>query len=123
MAASGRELPVAIGRNRPSAGFVSFQMKRQIKAVIVDDETMLIEGRKLVGTDAVADVLRSALQSDPNFILVIAPTKNAYYKGIGTVIYASQRVGVPVENLRYTTEEGDVVRFDELRARNPTPSM
>ena len=81
---------------------------------------LLINGSKLVGTDAVADVLRSALQSDPNFTLVIEPMKNEYYKGTGTVIYASQRVGVPIENLRYTMEDGDVVTFDELRERNTT---
>jgi hypothetical protein len=95
-------------------------MNNQIKAVIMDPETILIDGRKLVGTDEVADVLRSALQSDPNFTLVIEPVKNEYYKGTGTVIYASQRVGVPVENLRYTMEDGDVVTFDELRERNAT---
>jgi len=32
------------------------------------------------------------------------------------VIYASEYVGFPVANLRYTMEEGEVVRFDELRA-------
>jgi hypothetical protein len=91
-----------------------------MKAVIIDPETISIDGRKLIGTDEVADVLRSALQSDPNFTLVIEPMKSEYYKGTGTVIYASQRVGVPVENLRYTTEDGDVVTFDELRERNAT---
>ena len=66
--------------------------------------------------------LGSALQSDPNFILVVEPTKNEYYKGIGTVIYASQRVGMPAGNLRYMTEDGKVVTFDELRTRNSMPS-
>lgn len=98
-------------------------MDNQIKAVIVDDDTILIDGRKLVGQDALAEALRSALRSDPNFILVIEPTKNTHYKGTGKVIYASQRVGVPVENLRYTTEDGDVVTFEELRTRNPAPSV
>lgn len=98
-------------------------MNNQIKAVIVDDETILIDGRRLVEKDEVAETLRSALQSNPNFILVIEPTKNEYYKGTGKLIYASQRVGVPVENLRYTMEGGEVVTFDELRARNPTPPV
>jgi hypothetical protein len=53
---------------------------------------------------------------------VIEP-KDGCYKGIGKVIHASQRVGVPVENLRYTTGDGEVVTFDELRARNATPSV
>lgn len=82
----------------------------------------MIDGRKLVEKDEVAEALRSALQSNPNFILVIEP-KNEYYKGMGKVIYASPRVGVPVENLRYTMEGGEVVTFDELRARNPIPPV
>ena len=96
-------------------------MDNHIKAVIVDDETIVFDGRKLLEQDALADALRSALQSDPNFILVIAPTQAGYYKATGKVIYASQRAGVPVENLRYTMEDGEVVSFDELRARNPAP--
>jgi biopolymer transport protein ExbD len=98
-------------------------MDNPIKAVIVDDDTVVIDGCKLVKTDEIADALRSALQSDPNIILVIEPTKNEYYRGIGKVIYASQHVGMPVENLRYTNEDGEVLTFDELRARNPTPSV
>ncbi|MFC5461158.1 hypothetical protein [Massilia niabensis] len=98
-------------------------MDNQLKAVILDDETILLDGRKLVEQDELADALRLALQRDPNLILVIEPAKNEYYKGTGKVIYASQRVGVPVENLRFTTEDGDVVTFDELRARNPAPPV
>ena len=94
------------------------RMDNQIKAVIVDDETISIDGRTLLDRDALVDALGSALQRDPGVILVIAPQKNEYYKGIGKVIYASQYVGFPVENLRYTMEDGDVVSFDELRARS-----
>ena len=94
-------------------------MDNHIKAVIVDDETILFDGRQLVEQDALDDALRSALQNDPNFILVIAPTQHGYYKATGKVIYASRRAGVPVENLRFTMENGEVVTFDELRARNP----
>jgi hypothetical protein len=102
--------PIAIGQKE--------MMGNQIKAVIVDDETISIDGRTLLDRDALVDALRSALQRDPAVILVIAPQKNEYYKGIGQVIYASQHVGFPVENLRYTMEDGDVVSFDELRARS-----
>ena len=98
-------------------------MNHQIKVIIVDDETVLIDGREIVERDEVAAALMSALKRDPNFILVIEPTKNSSYKGTGKVIYASQRVGVPVENLRYTMEHGDVVTFDELRARTPMPPV
>lgn len=93
-------------------------MGNQITAVIVDDETIFIDGRTVLDRDALVDALGSALQRDPGVILVIAPQKNEYYKGIGKVIYASQYVGFPVENLRYTMEEGEVVSFDELRARS-----
>ena len=39
------------------------------------------------------------------------------------MIYACQYVGFPVENLRYTMEDGDVVSLDELRARSAAPDM
>ena len=93
-------------------------MNNQISAVVVDEMTILIGGRTLVGMDEVADALASALQNDPNFILLIESRPTEYYKGIGTVIYASQRVGVPVENIRWTTDDGDVVSFGELKDRN-----
>jgi hypothetical protein len=62
--------------------------------------------------------------ADPNFTLIIRQAASSgHYKGIGTVIYASQRVGVPVENLRWQMEDGEVVTFDESKARNPTPPV
>jgi len=53
---------------------------------------------------------------------VIEPLQQAYFKGIGKVIYASQFAGVPVGSLRYMTQEGEVLSFDELRARGPAQS-
>ena len=94
-------------------------MDNQIRAVILDNETILIDERKLVGNEALAEALKSALQRDPDFILVIAPLRSDYYKGIGKVLYTSHRVGVLLENLRYAMENGEVVTFDELRARTP----
>jgi len=94
-------------------------MDNHIKAVIPDNETILIDDRKLVEIEELAEVLKSALQKDPNLVLVIAPMRSDYYKGIGKVLYASHRVGVPLENLRYAMENGEVVTFDELRARTP----
>ncbi|VXB29939.1 hypothetical protein [Massilia sp. 9I] len=98
-------------------------MNRLISAVVVDDTTIVIDGRRLIGMDEVADALASALHSDPNFILLIESRPAEHYKGIGTVIYASQRVGVPVENLRWTTDDGDVVSFGELKDRHPSSRM
>jgi hypothetical protein len=97
-------------------------MTNQITAVILDDETISIDGQVLADNAALIDALRSALQRDPHVIVVIEATKSDYYRGIGKVIYGSQRVGVPVENLRYTSEDGHVVSFDELRARHPAPT-
>ena len=97
-------------------------MDNQIKAVIVDDETISIDGRILVEQGALVDALTSALQNNPDVVLVIEPMRHDYYKGIGKVIYASQHVGFPVANLRFTTEGGEVVTFDELQKRNPAPS-
>lgn len=95
-------------------------MNNQITAAVLDDTTILLDGRKHVGMDEVANALASALESDPNFTLVIESTPSEHYRGIGTVIYASQRVGVPVENLRWTMDDGAVVSFEELKARNAT---
>jgi hypothetical protein len=94
-------------------------MDNPVKAVILDDETVVIDGRTLVGQEDIAEALRSALQRDPDFILVIEPMENAHYKGIGKVLYTSQRIGVPLGNVRYTTENGEVVTLDALRARGP----
>lgn len=96
-------------------------MSNQIRVVILDDETISIDGRRLLERAELEDAFRSAVQEDPDVILVIEPLKNAYYKGIGRAIYASQFVGVPVENLRYTMEDGEVLTFAELRARSPMP--
>ena len=97
-------------------------MRTQITALILDDDTISIDGRTLAGKNDVADAIGAALQRDPDVILVIEPTQSAYYKGVGTVVYASQRVGMPVENLRYMTEDREVITFDALRTRNPTTS-
>jgi hypothetical protein len=97
-------------------------MENQLNVLIVDDETISIAGQALVERADIVDALRTAVQGDPGVILVIEPKQNGYYKGIGKVIYASQHAGVPVENLRYTTEDGEVLTFDELRARHPAPS-
>ena len=99
-------------------------MSKQITATVVNDETILLDGSTCIGKDEVANGLKSALESDPNFTLIIRPVASSgHYKGIGTVIYASQRVGVPVENLRWQMEDGEVVTFDELKTRNPTPPV
>jgi hypothetical protein len=98
-------------------------MNNQITAVVVDDHTILLDGRKHIGMDELANALGSALENDPNFTLVIESTPTEHYRGIGTVIYASQRAGVPVENLRWTMDDGAVVSFDELKARNSTPPI
>lgn len=99
-------------------------MSKEITATVVKDETILLDGSTCIGKDEVANGLRSALESDPNFILIIRPTaSSSHYKGIGTLIYASQRVGVPVENFRWQMEDGEVVTFDELKARNTMPPV
>lgn len=98
-------------------------MKNRITAAVVDENTILLEGRRLNGMDEVGGALALALQSDPDFILVIDAKSSDHYNAIGTIIYASQRVGVPVENLRWTTDEGEVVSFDELKARNSAPPI
>jgi hypothetical protein len=98
-------------------------MSNQIVAIVVNDETISLDGRTFVGMDELANALKSALEDDPNFVLVIGSEPTENYKGIGTIIYASQHAGVPVENLRWTMNDGDVVTFDELKARNSKSSM
>jgi biopolymer transport protein ExbD len=70
---------------------------------VTDDETISIDGRVMAGNAELVDALRSALRDNPNVALVIEPVKAEYYAGVAKVIYASQRAGVPVENLRYVT--------------------
>jgi hypothetical protein len=102
--------------------FLRGMMDHQIKAVIVDDETISIDGRTLVEQGALVDALTSAMQHNPDVVLVIEAVKHDDYRGIGKVIYASQHAGLPVANLRYTTEDGEVVTFGELQKRHPAAS-
>ena len=78
-------------------------MDDRLQVRIADNETICIDGRLLTGNAELVDALRSALQHNPNVALVIEPVKAEYYAGVAKVIYASQRAGVPVENLRYAT--------------------
>jgi hypothetical protein len=98
-------------------------MNHQITAIVADDETILLDGETLVGVTQVANALQSALENDPHSILVIGPMPREQYKGIGTIIYASQRAGMPVENLRLTMDNGDVVTYSELSKRNAEDSL
>jgi hypothetical protein len=98
-------------------------MTVEMTATVVGDETILLDGHTLVGKGEVADALKLALENDPGFILVIGSGTTAHYKGTGMVIYASQRAGVPIENLRWTLDDGEIVTFEELKARNSMPSM
>ena len=93
-------------------------MENKIKAIVLDDDTISIDGRTLVEGAELAAALRSAMQRDPGIILIIEPRKTDDFKGIGKVIYASQAAGVPVESLRFTMEDGEVLTFGELRARH-----
>lgn len=98
-------------------------MKNQINAVAIDEQTILVDGHPMVGIDEVADALALALDNDPDFILLIESRPTAHYKAIGTVIYASQRIGVPIENIRWTTDDGDVVSFGDLQSRRSIPAV
>ena len=73
-----------------------------LTAVVLDDQTVMLDGRKLAGTDEVAEAIRLLLQSDPHFALMIEGTPNKHYEGIGTVIYGSARAGFELDNLRYS---------------------
>jgi biopolymer transport protein ExbD len=78
-------------------------MDDRLRVRVADDETIYIDGRMLVGKAELVDAFRSALRQNPNVTLVIEPVKAEYYAGVAKVIYASQRAGVRVENLRYAT--------------------
>jgi hypothetical protein len=81
----------------------SSAMDDQVRVRVADNETICIDGRLLTGNAELVDALRSALQNNPNVALVIEPVEAEYYAGVAKVIYASQRAGVRVENLRYAT--------------------
>lgn len=71
-------------------------------AVVLDDQAVMLDGRKLTGTDEVAEAIRLLLQSVPHFVLMIEGTPEKHYEGIGTVIYGSARAGFEPDNLRYS---------------------
>jgi hypothetical protein len=78
-------------------------MDDRLRVCVADDETIYIDGRMLAGKAELIDAFRSALRHNPNVTLVIEPVKAEYYAGVAKVIYASQRAGIRVENLRYAT--------------------
>jgi hypothetical protein len=92
-------------------------MGKQIRAIVEDDDTVIIDGKTITQQADFAATIKTALQADPDSVLVIQPRRSDYYKGIGKLIYASQAAGMPVENLRYAVEDGDELTFAELRAR------
>jgi hypothetical protein len=111
------------GQKRTLFTFDEKNMTVEIIATVLDDEKILFDGHTLFGKDEVADALKLALENDPGFILVIASKPSGHYKGIGTIIYAGQRVGMPIQNMRLTMDDGELVTFEELKARNSTTSM
>ena len=94
-------------------------MAKQLKAVVANDDTIYLDGQALVERDELVDALKAAVESDPDLILVIEPQQPESYKGIGKVIYASQFAGVPIESLRFTMQDSEIVSFAELQARGP----
>ena len=81
-------------------------MDHQLRVLVTDNETISMDGHALAGNAELVDALTSAVRRNPNVTLVIEPVKAEYYAGVAKVIYASQRAGVPVENLRYANETG-----------------
>lgn len=77
-------------------------MDKSLTAVVLDDQTEMLDGRKLAGTDEVAEAIGLLLRSVSDFVLMIEGTPDKHYEGIGTVIYGSARAGFDLENLRYS---------------------
>jgi len=88
-----------------------------LSARIASDDDIRIGDDRFSEKSEVSDFLTRVLADSPDIILIIEPSDHSFYKGIGKVIYASQSAGVPVENLRYKLETGEIVTFDELEAR------
>ena len=89
----------------------------KLSVFIADDDDIRIGGERFSQKPEVSVFLERILADDPDVILVIEPASSSLYKGIGKVIYASQSAGVPIENLRYKLENGEIVTFDELKSR------
>lgn len=92
-------------------------MGNRIRAIVEDDDTLIVDGRTMGQPGELSAAIRTALEADAASVLVIQPRRSDYYKGIGKLIYASQAAGMPVENLRYAAEDGEELTFEALRAR------
>ena len=88
-------------------------MDKLLTAVVLDDQTVLLDGRKLAGADEIAEAISLLLQSVPNFVLMIEGTPEKHYEGIGTVIYGSARAGFELENLRYSWNDDEASEGSE----------
>ena len=93
-------------------------MVNQLRVVIVDDETIEVAGRTVGEQAELTTLFVAAFEQDPSMLLVMVPRSTELFKGIGKVIYASQRAGVPVDHLRFSDVDGELLSLDALRARH-----
>lgn len=83
-------------------------MDKSLTAVVLDDQTVVFDGREMARTDEIAEAIESALQRDPHLILLIKGMPEKRYEGIGKVIYGSARAGFELENLRFSWKNGEL---------------
>lgn len=94
-------------------------MKKTVAIHILPDDVVQIEGKSFTETGEIGIALREIFDRDPELSFLIDPRAEVYYKGVGMVIYGSQREALPIENFLFKTEEGEIVTFAELGNRRP----
>ncbi|MBB5609358.1 MULTISPECIES: biopolymer transporter ExbD [unclassified Janthinobacterium] len=81
-----------------------------IKAIIKDDVNVQIDGKNFTNRHEIVNKLSNLLNTYPGAALHIEADSNTYFRAIGNIIYASQQVGVPKENISITTPEGNIFK-------------
>ena len=77
-------------------------MEKTLPAVVLDDQTVMFDGRNLSGIDEVAEAIRLVMEREPHFVLFIEGVPEKHWEGIGTVIYGSNQAGFDLDNLRHS---------------------
>jgi hypothetical protein len=121
LATSGVESLAGISRKRRFQPEHGDTMRNHLAAVILEDSSVLIDERNYWKVGDIADALVSALRNDPLLIVIVKPTNYQHFEGVIRLIYATRLANVADENVLYTTEDGNVIRFDTLGSKkSPT---
>jgi hypothetical protein len=88
-----------------------------IRLDITGQENVMLEGVAYQEKEKLSEKLREHFSENPDAWLLVSPVEEEFYRGIGMVLYAGHSAGISAEKLRYRTQSGEIISFEELKAR------